>query len=239
MIKIEGLYYSINGRRILEDIHLIIQKGDFLAIIGPNGGGKSTLIRCILGFIKPHQGKIYLYGEEISKFKSWHKIGYLPQRAGKEISSLNPLTVKEFINLPSKWYKLAPDEAYFFSLCELFGIADLLDKKIYQLSFGQLQRAYLVRSLLLKPELIVLDEPSVGLDFISQETFYQILSDLHKKGLTIVLITHETWLLSKEITKIACLNQRLYFHGAHEEFCVFAERGIPGFSFHRIEHSHW
>jgi len=239
IIEIKGLYLSLNGKNILENINLQVQRGDFLALIGPNGSGKSTLIRCLLGFLKPQKGEIFLFGKELTKFRDWYKIGYLPQRAGKDINSLLPLTVKEFVFLPSKWYKISPNYEYYMYFIDLFGVKDILNKKLFQLSFGQFQRVYLVRALLLKPELIILDEPSVGLDFISQEVFYKILSTLHKEGLTIVLITHETWLISKEVSKIACLNQRLYYHGEHEEFCVLADRGIPGFSYHRIEHTHW
>ncbi|MFN3567673.1 MAG: metal ABC transporter ATP-binding protein [Caldimicrobium sp.] len=239
MVRVEDLTLQINGKTILESINLSIEKGDFLAIIGPNGGGKSTLLRCILGFIKPQKGKIFLFGEEISKFKAWHKIGYLPQRAGKEVNPFNPLTVDEFILLPSKWYKKRINYNHLMNLIELFGINKFLKKKFFQLSFGQIQRAYLVRALLLEPEVLFLDEPSVGLDFISQETFYQILSQLHKKGLTIILITHETWLITKEVNKVACLNQKLYFHGEHKDFCVFDKKGIPGYPYHRIEHTHW
>ncbi|MFN3504604.1 MAG: metal ABC transporter ATP-binding protein [Caldimicrobium sp.] len=239
MIRVEDLTLHINGKTILEDIDLSIEKGDFLAIIGPNGGGKSTLIRCILGFIKPQKGKIFLFGDEISKFRAWHKIGYLPQRAGKEMNPFNPITVEEFLLLPAKWYQKKPKERHLKNLVELFGLTLHLKKKFFQLSFGQIQRAYLVRALLLEPEVLFLDEPSVGLDFLSQETFYKILSQLHKEGLTIILITHETWLISKEVNKVACLNQRLYFHGDHKDFCIFEKEGMPGFSYHRIEHTHW
>lgn len=239
ILEVENLSYYVNGKIILENITFKVNRGDFLAIIGPNGGGKSTLIRCILGFLKPQRGKISLFGEDITKFHAWYKIGYLPQRAGKDLSSLNPLTVKEFLALPLIWYKRSIDLKYQSYLFDLFGVTAFLEKKLYQLSFGQFQRVYLVRALLLKPELVFLDEPSVGLDFISQETFYKILAELHQKGLTIILITHETWLISKEVTKVACLNQRLFYHGEHKEFCSLAEKGIPGFEYHRIEHLHW
>lgn len=229
----------MDGKTLLEDINLEVERGDFLAIIGPNGGGKTTFIRCLLGFLKPQRGKIYLWGKPLSEFKDWYLIGYVPQRAGRNINELFPLTLKEFLSLPSKWYKRPFERSFFEELLEIFGLKDLLDKKISQFSFGQLQRAYIARALVLKPELLILDEPSLGLDFMSQKSFYELLSNFHKKGLTIILITHETWLLTKEVNKVACLNQRLYFHGAHEEFCIFAERGLPGFDFHKIEHSHW
>jgi zinc transport system ATP-binding protein len=239
MIQIEDLTLFLNGKAILEDINLKVNQGDFLAIIGPNGGGKSTLIRCLLGFLKPQKGQIILWGKPISVFRDWHKIGYLPQRAGKEMLSLNPITLGEFLFLPSRWYKKPVDLEYLRYLLETFGLEGLVEKKICHLSFGQLQRAYLVRALLLKPEILILDEPSVGLDFISQEAFYQLLSDFHQRGLTIILITHETWLLTREINKVACLNHRLYYHGEHEDFCALAGEKVAEFPFHRIEHLHW
>lgn len=239
MLRIESLYLSLDGKSILEDINLEIKEGDFLALIGPNGGGKSTLIRCILGFLKPNKGNIYLWDKPLETFKEWYKVGYVPQRAGQEINLMNPLTVGEFLELPFLWYKLRVDKDHLSYLCEKFGIKEHLSKKIYHLSFGQLQRVYLVRALSTKPKVLILDEPSVGLDFVSQEIFYKILSEFHQKGLTIILITHETWLITKEVNKVACLNQKLYFHGEHEDFCLFAEREVYWFNFHKIEHCHW
>jgi len=239
MIQIKELYLSFNGKPVLENINLEVKKGDFLAIIGPNGGGKSTLIKCILGFLKPERGEIFLWNKPLKEFRDWHLIGYVPQRAGKNLHNLYPLTLEDFLLLASKIYKRPIKREYLEVLLETFGLKDLLGKKIFHLSFGQLQRAYLVRALLLEPELLILDEPSVGLDFFSQKTFYEVLSQFHKKGLTIILVTHETWLLTKEVNKVACMNQRLYFHGSHPEFCVFAEKGISYFDFHRIEHTHW
>lgn len=239
LITVENLSLILDGKTILDDINLKVKKGDFLAIIGPNGGGKSTLIRCILGFIKPQKGKISLWGKDISHFREWHKIGYVPQRAGESIGSLNPLTVREFIQLPSRWYGISLDSFYIDSLAEKFGIKDLLFRRLNQLSFGQLQRTFIVRALSHKPELLILDEPSVGLDFVLQEVFYKFLSEFHQKGLTIILITHETWLVSKEVNKVACLNQKLYFHGEHQEFCKLAEENLCSFPTHIIEHRHW
>ncbi|MGC9109124.1 MAG: metal ABC transporter ATP-binding protein [Caldimicrobium sp.] len=239
MIQVENLSFFQNGKKILEDISLEIEKGDFLAIIGPNGGGKTTLIKCLLGFIKPQKGKIYLWGKELSNFKDWHLIGYVPQRAGKDLNPMFPLTLREFLHLPALLYKKNLDENYLEELLEIFGLTELLERRITSFSFGQLQRAYIARALVLKPEVLILDEPSVGLDFISQKTFYEILSNFHKKDLTIILVTHETWLLTKEINKVACLNQKLYFHGSHEDFCIFSEKNLASFYFHKIEHTHW
>lgn len=239
IIEVKNLFFSYEHHLILEDINLKVEKGDFLALIGPNGGGKTTLVRCILGFLEPIKGKIFLWGKEIKNFKDWFKIGYVPQRAGDLVDSLTPLSVKDFLLMPFKWYKKNLSKDLNIDLIEKFGIKNLLDKKLGELSYGQLQRAYIVRALILDPELLILDEPSVGLDFFTQEVFYETLAEFHKKGLTIILITHETWLLTKWIDKVACINQKLYFHGDHESFCVIAKK-LKFFSeSHKIEHTHW
>ncbi len=239
VIKVENLSFYYKNQSILKDINLEVKKGDFLALMGPNGGGKSTLIRCILGFLKPQKGKIWLWQQKNSHFKEWFKIGYVPQRAGNLIDHLTPLSVKEFICLPVNWYKKNINYKNLELLVEKFGMKNLLNKKIGELSYGQLQRAYIIRALILEPELLILDEPSIGLDFFTQEVFYQILGEFHQRGLTIILITHETWLLTKWINKVACLNQKLFFHGDHESFCIFAKKPEFFSAYHQIEHTHW
>jgi zinc transport system ATP-binding protein len=239
IIEVQNLCFSYEDHIILENINLKVEKGDFLALIGPNGGGKTTLARCILGFLTPTKGKIFLWGEEIRNFKNWHKIGYVPQRAGDLIDSLTPLSVKEFLLLPFKWYKVSLKPSLLDKLTEKFGMKNLLNKKIGELSYGQLQRSYIVRALILDPEILILDEPSVGLDFFTQEVFYETLGEFHKRGLTIILITHETWLLTKWVNKVACINQKLYFHGDHESFCIMAKKLEFFPEHHKIEHTHW
>jgi zinc transport system ATP-binding protein len=239
IIEVQNLCFSYEDHLILENINLKVEKGDFLALIGPNGGGKTTLARCILGFLTPTKGKIFLWGEEIRNFKNWHKIGYVPQRAGDLIDSLTPLSVKEFLLLPFKWYKVSQKPSLLDKLTEKFGMKNLLNKKIGELSYGQLQRSYIVRALILDPEILILDEPSVGLDFFTQEVFYETLGEFHKRGLTIILITHETWLLTKWVNKVACINQKLYFHGDHESFCIMAKKLEFFPEHHKIEHTHW
>ncbi len=239
IIQVKDLSFAYERHLVLKNINLEVKKGDFLAIIGPNGGGKSTLIKCILGFLKPLKGEIYLWGRRLKDFKDWYKIGYVPQRAGDLVESLTPLTVKEFLSMPSKWYKKTIHPAIKDLLIEKFGIKNLLNKKLGALSYGQLQRAYIIRALILEPELLILDEPSVGLDFFSQDAFYKTLGEFHQKGLTIVLITHETWLLTKWVNKVACINQTLFFHGDHESFCVLSSKPEFFSDYHKIEHLHW
>ncbi len=239
LVEIENLYFSYEHHPVLKGVSLKIQKGDFLAVIGPNGGGKSTLVKCMLGFLTPQRGSIRLWERPLKEFRDWAKIGYVPQRAGEGVDILFPLTVAEFLRLPEKWYGRRADPKVLAELVETFGMEALLKRRLGELSYGQLQRAYIVRALSLQPELLILDEPSVGLDFFSQEVFYKTLTRLHEKGLTILLVTHETWLITKAVNKVACLNQRLFFHGDHESFCSFAERESFYTDYHRIEHSHW
>ncbi len=239
LIQVKNLFFAYNRHWVLKNISLEVKKGDFLAIIGPNGGGKSTLVKCMLGLLKPVKGEILLWKEKISRFRAWEKIGYVPQRAGELIDHLNPLTVEEFISLPQKWYSKTIKPQTKELLIDKFGMGHLLKKKLGELSYGQLQRAYIIRALILEPELLILDEPSVGLDFFSQDAFYKVLGELYQQGLTIVLVTHETWLLTKWVNKVACVNQTLFFHGSHESFCTLSTKKEFFSDYHKIEHKHW
>jgi len=241
IVEVGGLNLSFNGVKILEDIVLTIEKGDFLAIIGPNGGGKTTLLKCILGFLKPQTGEIKLFGKPIESFREWEKIGYVPQRSKDYHIKLNPLTVEEFIALPSKLYGVKLNQDRLSELSKVFSLEDLLAKRLANLSFGQVQRVQIVQALALEPEVLFLDEPTVGLDFMRQKNFYELLTEFNRLGLTIVVITHETWLLHIGISKVACLNRILYYHGVHEEFCQLAGPAKEGTfpEFHIISHDHW
>jgi len=241
IVEVKGLNLSFNGVKILEDVDLIIEKGDFLAIIGPNGGGKTTLLKCILGFLKPQTGEVKIFGEPIESFRNWAKIGYVPQRSKDYHLKLNPLTVEEFIALPSKLYGVKLNQNKLAELIKIFGLSELLSKRLANLSFGQVQRAQIVQALALEPEVVFLDEPTVGLDFMRQKNFYELLTEFNRQGLTIVVITHETWLLHRGISKVACLNRRLYYHGIHEEFCQLAGLAKEGTfpDFHLLGHEHW
>jgi len=130
IVEVKGLNLSFNGVKILEDIDLTIEKGDFLAIIGPNGGGKTTLLKCILGFLKPQTGEIKLFGKPIESFREWEKIGYVPQRSKDYHIKLNPLTVEEFIALPSKLYGVKLNQDRLAKLTKVFGLEDLLTKNL-------------------------------------------------------------------------------------------------------------
>jgi zinc transport system ATP-binding protein len=192
LISVENISFSYNGLPVLQDISFAVSPGDFMALIGPNGSGKTTLIRIILGIAKPTRGRVVLMGEEISQFSQWRRIGYVPQKATHK-------------------------DPYF---PERVDMKLLKGRRIGELSGGQQQRVFIARAIVNGPDVLFLDEPTAGVDAETQAHFYEMLARLNEKeGLTIVLITHDFSVITKHVNKVACLNQRLFFHGTHEDFC--------------------
>ena len=225
LISIQNLYFAYHDQLVLEDINLEIHAGDFLAILGPNGSGKSTLLRLILGLLKPKRGHIYLFGQEVSHFKEWWRIGYVPQRATYHVDPVFPVSVKEVVEMGRLSRKKFPrflnaedEEAVLKALREV-KMEDYLNRRISQLSGGQQQRVFIARAIVSEPEILLLDEPTTGVDAATQERFYDMLADLNQRGLTIVIVTHDIGIVNRHVRQVACLNRRLIYHGTHEEFC--------------------
>ncbi len=245
LVSIKNLYFFYGDQLILEDITFDIHKGDFLAIVGPNGSGKTTLLKVILGLLKPAKGSITILGEDISKFKCWHLIGYVPQKA-THIDPLFPISVAEVVGLGRiaakkfpRWLNAKDKEAVFKAL-EQVGMASFINRKISDLSGGQQQRVFIARAIVNDPAILFLDEPATGIDSTAQEEFYDLLDRLNKeKNLTVVMVTHDIGVVNKHVNKVACLNRKLVFHGSHEEFCSSAEARalIPG-EHHLVAHRH-
>lgn len=215
IIEIEQIYFSYNREEVLHDIDLSIHKGDYLGIIGPNGGGKSTLIKIMLGLLTQTSGSVKLFGLEIKRFKDWSKVGYVPQNATNFERNF-PVTVEEVVamgrygkrglfNLPTSEDNKKVTEA--LAKVEMLPYKNRL---ISDLSGGQQQRVFIARALVTEPEVIFLDEPTVGVDAKAQESFYLLLRKLNQSfGLTLVLVTHELDVVASEATEIACINRRL------------------------------
>jgi zinc transport system ATP-binding protein len=244
LISVKDVNFDYDGIKVLKDINFSIQKGDFLALIGPNGSGKTTLIKVILGLLKPAHGRIFIDGHSIQKFHEWRKIGYVPQNAThfdpyfpasvKEVVAMGLLSSKPFARLTAK------EEDLIEKSLELVEMEKLINQRIGNLSGGQQQRVFIARAIVNSPEVIFLDEPTTGIDKRTQEMFYDMLAHLNKdKGITIVLITHEIGIINKHITKVACLNQRLVYHGSHKEFCRSdAFKDMLDNGHHLISHRH-
>lgn len=225
LISVENVSFSFNGLEVIQNVSFAISPGDFVALIGPNGSGKTSLIRIILGILKPSTGRIVLLGEELSQFTQWQRIGYVPQKAThmdpyfpasvREVVAMGLLSKKRFPRLFSRQDEAAIDRAL-----DQVDMKALKNRRIGELSGGQQQRVFIARAIVNGPDVLFLDEPTAGVDADTQARFYEMLADLNRKeGLTIVLITHDFGIITKHVNKVACLNQRLFFHGTHDEFC--------------------
>jgi zinc transport system ATP-binding protein len=217
-IVLEHVYAEIEGLRVLEDISLTVNKRDFYAIIGPNGGGKTTLIRLILGLIQQKSGTIRVFGGEPKENR--HLLGYVPQFHSFDFHY--PVTLKEMVlsGLLGSKQKLfthysAEDQQTAEDVLSQMGIADLGNREIGALSGGERQRAIIARALVGRPLAILLDEPTVYVDAPAEQQFFRILNTL-KKEMAVILVTHDIGVVSDYATKVACLNQHLYTHDSAE-----------------------
>ncbi|HEY9245661.1 MAG TPA: ABC transporter ATP-binding protein [Candidatus Methanoperedens sp.] len=201
---------------ILENIDLVIEKGDFLGVIGPNGAGKTTLLEIILGLVKPTAGTVRLFGEDIHVFKDWFRIGYIPQHAINFDPNF-PVSVFEVVSMGrfskkglfKKFGK--EDERIIDESLEIVGMKEYKNRRIGELSGGQKQRVFIARALASQPELLILDEPTVGVDIVGQKEFYDFLGKLNsEKKITLVLATHDIANITSRIGKLACINKRMF-----------------------------
>jgi zinc transport system ATP-binding protein len=217
-VSIKGLWVDRNRHPVLEDIWLDLEEGDFLGLIGPNGGGKTTLIQAMLGLLKPSRGEIRILDREPEEARRF--IGYLPQKTFFDKSF--PITALEVV-LMGRFSKAGlfrryspPDREAALRSLEAVGLKGYADRLMGSLSGGEQQRVLVARSLVSEPQLLLLDEPTAGVDAAQQTEFYELLSRLNEKGMTIVLVSHDISAVSTYVHKIACLNQKLYYHGSKE-----------------------
>ena len=213
LIEIEKLKFGYNENLILKDVNLSLEKGDFAVISGENGSGKSTLIKLILGGLKKDKGSIRLFGIEIEDFKNYDKLGYVPQ-VNDSIKIAFPVTCREYVslnlykdfNIFKKIKKSNKEdvENIFTSL----NIKNLIDRPFNKLSGGQAQRVMIARALVANPDILVLDEPTVGIDQKSKEDFLKLLVHLNTNhGISILMITHEMEILGDYVDKIFRLRE--------------------------------
>ena len=215
IIEVKNLNYIINGISILKDISYHINAGDYTAVVGPNGGGKTTLINTILGLKKGWTGEIKLFNQKLEDFKEWQKIGYVPQRV-IEFDQKFPITVFETVKL-GRMYNFkkflrnhTKDIKTINDIIEALGISDLKNKLIGELSGGQKQRVMIARALASEPELLLLDEPNTGIDNETQQEFYNILKRLNKEQkITIIFITHDIGVIEDSINSIISINKEI------------------------------
>jgi len=222
IIKVTGLSYYYDSIATLDNISFSVGKGDFLGIIGPNGAGKTTLFQCMLGVIHDYEGEINLFGLNIKQNKKiFQKIGYVPQK--KNVEQTFPATVKEVVSLGVIGMKNSNDDID--TAIDYVELGAYRDKRIGELSEGQQQRAIIAKALVKQPELLILDEPTTGIDSVTQERFYELLTKLNKdKGITIVWSSHDMNAVERLANKVACIDRKLFFHGQSDDFFGNKER---------------
>ncbi|WP_300752541.1 metal ABC transporter ATP-binding protein [uncultured Brachyspira sp.] len=210
VIEFKNVHFGYTSDDILRCISFDINKGDFVSIIGSNGVGKSTILKLILGELHQYKGSIKLYEEDINNFKDWNKIGYLEQNAYSKIVHF-PATVYEIVmsnNFADIGLFRFPNKKHHNKVIEalkLLGMENYKDRMIYKLSGGQVQRVFLARTLISKPDLLVLDEPTNGVDRDTTELIYKILYNLNKnENVSIIMVTHDVERISKISNRIFC-----------------------------------
>jgi zinc transport system ATP-binding protein len=216
VIKVHDLSYYYDSVPSLDHISFSVEKGDFLGIIGPNGAGKTTLFHCMLGIVNNFSGEISLYGSDIRQNKkTLQKIGYVPQK--KSVEQTFPATVDEIVSLGMIGMDTKRDSIE--SAIEFVDLEPYRNKRIGELSEGQQQRVIIAKALVRQPELLILDEPTTGIDSATQERFYDLLTRLNKdKGITIVWSSHDMNAVEKLASKVACIDRKLFFHGQSADF---------------------
>lgn len=220
IVEAKNVSFYYNSNPVLENVNFEIEEGDYVGIIGPNGGGKTTLLKILVGLLKPRSGVVKIFGQDATRLKNRAEIGYVPQRIAQDNISF-PATVYEVVEsgrvAKSFWRRLGPsDRQAIESALELAGIANLRDSLIGELSGGQRQRVYVARALTRQPRILILDEPFVGIDVSAQQDFYSFLKDLNQKNITIIFVSHDVDVITEEAKSIICLNRGLLCCGSPE-----------------------
>jgi zinc transport system ATP-binding protein len=217
IIEIDDVWFSINGHPVLRGVNLVVPRGDFLVIIGPNGGGKTTLLKLMLGLFRPDRGTVRVFGQMPEK--AAHRIGYVPQNV--HINKTFPVSVFDVVLMGrlrtgkgwsrhTRQDRLAAREAM-----EQMGVWEYRDRRIGELSGGQLQRVFIARALVTGPDALFLDEAMASIDVHSRSEFYNALKGLNRT-VTIVAVSHDLMILSSHVKSVACVNRELHHHNSGE-----------------------
>lgn len=244
MIELIDVNLFIDQKQILKDINLKIQKGEFVAIVGPNGSGKTTLLNTIAGILKPSSGRVLIFGKSTLSAEDKRKISYVPQK----VTSFNqsfPISVWETVLLglsPEKGFLQSFTKQDFKKAMEILKslqIGNLKDRLIGHLSGGQQQRVFLARALISNPEILILDEPTVGIDSKSEELLFDILGQKKKEGTTILMVTHDVYAVTHHADTIVCMGDgTIYTACSAKDFSPSKFESVYKYRIKKIEHRH-
>ncbi len=263
VLQVENLTIGYNNHIAVDDISFDVAEGDLLGIVGPNGAGKTTLFRAILG-IQDYKGKINLFGYGPEKYKSLiPRVGYVPQKIAFEPNF--PATVYDIVSMGiisdkkivkgakliqqcgccwnRVYKKIDKTEDKILEALKTVGLEHLKNRRIGELSGGELQRVFIAKSLVKDPLLLILDEPVTSVDMESQNKFYSVIKKINKEnGITVVWSSHDLDAIKKYANRVACMNRKLFFHGEKEKF--FADEKIlktyteSAMQMHMHDHNH-
>lgn len=216
VIRFEQVDFSYNGEPVLQDVNLLIHNREMIGVVGPNGGGKTTLLRLILGLLKPDRGKIFVFGE--SPARSSHRLGYVPQHM--QFDYRFPVSVLDVVvmglvaktgfgPLPKKQIRAA-EEAL-----ETVSLLRFRNKPFAELSGGQRQRVLIARALATTPDMLLFDEPTANVDTSAGEQLYEILARLNQT-MTILVVSHDIGFVNQQISSVVCVNHRVQIHPTSE-----------------------
>jgi ABC-type Mn2+/Zn2+ transport system ATPase subunit len=222
VFELDRVWVAFQDVTVLEDISLSVPAGAFLAIIGPNGAGKTTLLRVILGLVRPASGTVRVFGRAPWELGGERRrIAYVPQVLTVDLNF--PVRAAEVV-LMGRYGRIGlvrrpgpDDRAAALAAMERVGIADLAGRPLARLSGGQRQRVFLARALANEPDLLLLDEPTTGVDVAATESLYELLRGFHEAGMTILVVSHDVGVVAAYVDGVACVNRRLVAHGRPEE----------------------
>lgn len=247
IIEVKNISFSYGADSVLSNVSFDVMKGDYIGLIGPNGAGKTTLLKIMLGLLTPADGSVSFFGEDVKKFKDWAKIGYVPQKATNFDINF-PATVEEVVLMGryarrGLFNKLTPkDRSLMKSALERVEMHKYKGRLVGQLSGGEQQRVFIARALAAEPEIIFLDEPTVGVDQKTRNEFYALLRKLNKDlSLTLILVSHDVSVVANEANRIICIDRDLVCNSSPKEFLADSRlgelfRGDVGIITHKHHH---
>ena len=222
-IQVIDVNFRYGENIILEDINFKVDCGDYVGIIGPNGSGKTTLLKIILGLLLPSTGSVKVFGHEVRELPNKYEIGYVPQRVTQADWHF-PATVKEVVEsgrvarIGTLKYFVKKDQQAISQAMAITDITKYQDRLIGNLSGGERQRVFIARALAGEPKILILDEPTVGVDLESQQRFYTLLCELNKKhDITILLVSHDIDVVAQEVKTVLFLNKKIIAHGSPKD----------------------
>ena len=245
-VSVRDLRVTLGGQQVLRGVNMHLHRGQLVALIGPNGSGKTTLLRAIVGLQKPDSGDVRLFGESNLQ-KALPRVGYVPQRLALDRSFI--LSVREFLALRLRetqhwfWHRHRDtDDRLHTAMAEL-GAESLLDRPIAALSGGQLQRVLIVFALLKQPDLLLLDEPTAGVDSPGEQDFYETIAEVHRRHkLTVVLVSHDLSMVYRHASWVYALNGVVCCEGSPEHVMnadsLKEAYGLNVTPYHHHNHSH-